>query len=102
MKVFGVSNLFNKKGRVTYHVSKDISSPEREYLKQAKGMVTNYLKDKKENISIGIGLSIYDDCISVHCTSKKRMSITDIKKNSDIPLLRKVYMAVENFAKDCK
>lgn len=102
MKLFGINN--HKTGKLTYNVSKNISSPEKEYLKQAKGVVENYLKDKKENISISIRNSILgdNDCLSVSCTTNTRQSITDIIKNGDLPLLRKVYMVIEDFAKDCK
>lgn len=72
-----------------------------EQLYQAKGVIENYLKDKKFRVTI---TDVDDTFMLVQAFSDKKNSMSSafIKKedDDDIPFLGKIYKIVENFAKD--
>ena len=71
-------------------------------LNQAKGVINNYLKDKNFKVAIGDSPLAKNDCLDIagFADSGKAMRKITIKKESDKPLLRNVYAAIENIAKE--
>ena len=69
-------------------------------LNQAKGVMNNYLKDKK--FSVTFVDSFDKDFVHAQSLDDKKTSCSyiAIKKDGDTPFLRNIYKALEKFAKD--
>lgn len=87
-------------------ISPNVNSPYKEQLNQAKGVMENYLRDKKFNINIYESSSAWGsqaaDYLDIQLTHPKTMRIMQIKKDTDTPFLRKVYKALEEMAREFK
>lgn len=68
---------------------------------QAKGVMNNYMKDKHFVVKIG-QCPLDDEYVQLQAMSdtRKSMSSVSVSKNGEIPFLRKIYSAIEMFAKD--
>ena len=68
---------------------------------QAKGVMNNYMKDKHFVVNIG-QCQFDDEFVQLQALSdtKKNLSCVSVSKNGEIPFLRKIYRAIEMFAKD--
>lgn len=95
MKIFAPKTV----DRVNIYPLKEVKLTEK--LQQAKGVMNNYLKDKHFSVSIS-QCPLDEECLQVKVISdtKKSMSRVSVKKEGDIPLLRKIYTVIETFAKD--
>ncbi len=95
MKIFKI----NSKPIEQVKISSNIPQPYLGQLNQAKGVMENYLKDKKLNISISNSSLIWgnrvDDYLDITGNTPKAIRIIQIKKESNTPFLRKVYKAIE-------
>lgn len=102
MKIFKVSQQPSEHVRI----SQSIASPYREHLNQAKGVMENYLKDKKFNVNIYESSPVWGcqdaDYLDIQLTHPKAMRVIQIKKESDTPFLRKVYKALEEMSREFK
>lgn len=81
----------------------EIASPHREELMQAKGVMENYLRDKKCKVVIkNDPLCEGDDWLEVSALnySKTANSRISVSKDGVIPFLRKIYRAIEIVTKD--
>ncbi len=87
-------------------IFQNISSPYKEQLNQAKGVMENYLRDKNFNINIYESSSVLGsqaaDYLDIQLTHPKTMRIMQVKKDTDTPFLRKVYKALEEMAREFK
>ncbi len=96
MKIFPIRN--SNKPRLL--IDKSIPEPELQYLNQARGVIENYLKDKKkvEQVSI-INGDIFDkeniEMLHVYASRPTVQSCISFARDSATPFLRKVYKAVE-------
>lgn len=68
---------------------------------QAKGVMDNYMKNKYFVVSIS-QCPLDDEFVQVQAISdtKKCVSRVSVSKYGEIPFLRKIYSAIEMFAKD--
>ena len=80
----------------------EIASPYKEELLQAKGVMANYLRDKKCKVTIKNDPLSEGDCLEVSAINYSRTSISRISvlKEGEIPFLRKIYRAIEIVTKD--
>ena len=83
------------------NISNEIASPHREYLLQAKGVMNNYLRDKKCTVSIKDCPLSDGDCLEISALndSKQSFSRISVLKDGEIPFLRKIYKAIEMVSK---
>jgi hypothetical protein len=70
-------------------------------LTQAKGVMDNYMKDKHFTVNIS-QCPLDDEFVQLQAMSDSKMSLSciSVRKNGEKPFLRKVYSAIEMFAKD--
>ena len=70
-------------------------------LNQAKGVMNNFLKDKKFKITISDSVFWGKDSLDIKgfSDSAKSMNMYSIKTNSETHFLRNVYKVIENLAK---
>lgn len=98
MKILKIG--FSKPTKVK--ISQEIAEPELSILNQSKGIIDNFLASKKNlgKIYITDG-DMYGnkDCISVIHSKQNSNSRISILKNGNLPLLRKIYAAVEEVTK---
>lgn len=83
----------------------EIAPPHREELMQAKGIMENYLRDKKCKVVIkNDPLSEGDDWLEVSAMdySKTVNSRISVSKEGETPFLRKIYRAIEIVTKQVK
>ena len=68
---------------------------------QAKGVMDNYMKDKHFVVNIS-QCPLSDKFVQLQALSdtRKSLSCVSVSKNGEIPFLRKIYSAIEMFAKD--
>ncbi len=74
----------------------NISSPHREELMQAKGVMENFLRDKKCKVVIKNDPLGGGDYVEVRAANYARTSLSRISvlKDGEIPLLKKIYIAL--------
>ena len=96
--------IFGNKPIERVWISKFVQEPYKEQLKQAKGVMENYLRDKNFNVTIIESSYIWGeeqaDYLDIQGATRSAMNLIQIRKESDTPFLRKVYKALEIFAKD--
>lgn len=92
----------NKITKSKTYISDSISNPYKEQLLQARGVVDNYLKDKKCSVTIKncpLSGSDYLEISSLN-DSKTSLSRISVLKSGERSFLRKIYEAVEIVVKD--
>ncbi len=87
-------------------ISPLVPQPYREQLKQAKGVMENYLKDKALDVYISpcslVPRSSEFDSIQVMGHNPAAARFIKVKKEGDTPFLRRVYSAIETIAHEFK
>ena len=93
--------IFAPKAINRIHISHFEEKNLHQELIQAKGVMDNYMKDKRFAVSIS-QCPLDDEYVQVQAMSdsKKSLSRVSVSKNGEIPFLRKIYSAIEMFAKD--
>ena len=84
-------------------IFREIAPPHRKELMQARGVMENYLQDKKCKVVIkNDPLYGGEDWIEVSAInySKTANSRISVSKEGEIPFLRKIYRAIEIVTKD--
>ena len=93
--------IFAPKAINRIHISHLEEKKLHQELIQAKGVMNNYMKDKR--FAVRISQCPFDgEYVQVQAMSdsKKSLSRVSVSKNGEIPFLRKIYSAIEMFAKN--
>lgn len=100
MKIFKVSKPAEKQLVNKFWVHNDIESPCKETLLGARGVVNNYLKDKSFTVYVNQHKACKDSLVlTAYDKNERAVGVEIVSKLGENPLLRKIYIAIDNFAK---